>query len=240
MGLVIVFLDVGADGWDWVADPIGWVLVLMGLSPLKEIVPGHRGAVLGAWLCLAVSVVTFPPDSVDILDPTLGWLFSLPTIAFSFVLCDALADAEALPAGRGVPLAARFRWLRVAFVVVGVLPLLVYVVGWEWLTIPTAVAAVLTNITLVLSVWAAGDEPEDTDAEERLAALRARREGKSSTARSAGKPVTRRAAKPPAPTPEPVEGGKRKKEGGGFDAEAVKRRVRKEREAWQAREGDGG
>src|SRR3712207_3953408 len=125
MGLVIVFLDVGSNGWDWVADPVGWVLVLMGLAPVKELLPGHGGAVAvglvivfvdvgsngwdgvgvrvdwvlvlmgvarvkellpghggvfaAAWGCLAVSVLTLPPNSVDSITPTLGWLFSLPT-----------------------------------------------------------------------------------------------------------------------------------------------------------------
>ena len=222
MGLVIVFLDVGPDGWDWVADPIGWVLVLMGLSPLKELLPGHRGAVVTAWLCLVVSVLIFPPDSVDAIDPTLGWLFSVPTIAFCFLLCDALADApdESLPA-RGASWAVRFRWLRAAFVVVGVLPLLVYLLDWEWLTIPTTVAAVLTNITLVFTVWAAGGETRDGDTADRLAAIRERAQAKAADA-----PVM--ASKPQEP-PEPPQRGSRKKRDQGFDAEAVKRRARKAR-----------
>ena len=116
MGLVIVFLDVAPGGWDWIADPLGWVLVLMGLSPLKELVPGHVGIVVSAWVCLVVSVLVFPPDSVATLDPSLGWLFSLPTIGFCFLLSDALADCTP------DSLAVRFRWLRAAFVVVGVLP----------------------------------------------------------------------------------------------------------------------
>ena len=35
MGLVLVFLDVQPSGWDWIPDPLGWVLVLLGLSGLK-------------------------------------------------------------------------------------------------------------------------------------------------------------------------------------------------------------
>ena len=107
MGLVIVFLDVGSGGWDWIADPFGWVLVLFGLAPLKERLPAHRGAVVSAWVCLVVSVIILPPDSVDTIDPTLGWLFSLPTIAFCFVLCDALDDTPtSLPPGRGASLSS--------------------------------------------------------------------------------------------------------------------------------------
>jgi hypothetical protein len=202
MGLVIVFLDVGPGGWDWIADPIGWVLLLIGLSPLKERVPNQTGLVVAGWVCLVVSVLVFLPDSVATLAPFLGWLFSLPTIGFCFLLCDSLE--ESTPAS----LAVRFRWLRWAFVVVAVLPFLVFVVGWEWLTIPTAVVAVLTNIVMVFTVWAAGDDDEQDEPET--------------------KPVRKPVREEP-PAPEPKAGGRRKKRDQGFDAEAVKRRVRRER-----------
>lgn len=198
MGLVIVFLDVGSDGWDWIADPVGWVLVLMGLAPVKERLPAYAGVAGSAWVCLVVSVLTFPPDSVDIIEPTLGWLFSLPTIAFCFLLSDSLADVT--EGG----LATTFRWLRVVYVLVGVLPGLVYLGGLDSLTVPAAVAAVVANVALVLAVWAAGDDDEE---EEWRPPAR----------------TERRVATPP-----PSSGGKRKKEQG-FDAEEVRRRARARR-----------
>lgn len=204
MGLVIVFVDAGSGGWDWVPDPVGWILVLMGLPPLKERLPAYPGVLGSAWVCLAVSVLTIPPDSVDTIAPTLGWLFSVPTLAFCFLLCDSLADVV------DRSLAIRLKVLQVVFVVVGVLPGLVYLAGFEWLTAPTAVVAVLANITLVLSVWAAGD-----DGEEDGWRLPERGERTSS-----------------APTPaakEPTEGGRRRKKDQGFDAEEVRRRARARR-----------
>lgn len=206
MGLVIVFLDVGSNGWDWIADPLGWVLVLLGLHPLKEVLPSHTPVVVSAWVCLAVSILIFPPDSVDAIDPSLGWLFSLPTVAFCFLLCDSLADVE------DSSVATRFRWLRAAFVVLGLLPALVYFVGWSWLALPTAGAAVLTNVILVIWLWSAGAEDADQQ---------------QVTARSAApraKPVAA-----PVPAAEPPTGGRRKKKDAGFDAEAVKRRARRAR-----------
>ena len=192
MGLVIVFLDVGSNGWDWVADPVGWVLVLMGLAPVRGLVPGHGAVVAAAWGCLAVSVLTLPPNSVDSITPTLGWLFSLPTIGFCVLLCAALARAVRRS------LAVRFRVLAWAFVVAAVLPGLVYIATWSVLTVPTAVAAVLANIVLVFSVWAAADErPQATD--------------------------------PSRPRLEPEAASSKKGKDEGFDAEAVKRRVRRER-----------
>ena len=58
------------------------VPVLLGLSAIREVVPNHRGLVITAWVCLAVSVIIYPPDSVATLDDSLGWVFSLPTVVW--------------------------------------------------------------------------------------------------------------------------------------------------------------
>jgi hypothetical protein len=199
-GLVIVFLDVGSAGWDWVPDPIGWVLVLVGLMPVKERLPAYAGVSGAAWVCLAISVLTLPPDSVATIDPTLGWLFSLPTIAFCFLLCDSLADVTE------DSLSARFRWLRAGFVVVGALPGLVYLAGLEWMTIPSAVAPVLADVVLVFSIWAAADSGDEET------------ERPSRPTRPEPRQVTGTADR----------GGRRKKDQG-FDAEEVRRRARARR-----------
>ena len=64
--------------------------MLLGLAAVKDGSPAHRGLSVTAWVCLAVSVLIFPPDSVATIDDSLGWVFSLPTIACCFLLCDAL------------------------------------------------------------------------------------------------------------------------------------------------------
>jgi hypothetical protein len=152
MGLVLVFLDVQPSGWDWIPDPLGWVLVLLGLSGLKELLPNHTGIAVTAWLCLVVDILVWPPGSVAKVDDSIGWLFGVPTIAFCFLVCDALTDLT-----EGTPEAV-FRWLRNGYVVVAVLPLLVFWVGLDWLTLPSTVVAVVTNVALVLALWSAGDE----------------------------------------------------------------------------------
>ncbi len=59
MGLVIVLLTASVRGYDLLADPIGWLLVLVGLPTLP--VP-QRGALQGlATLSLAVSAVAVVP-----------------------------------------------------------------------------------------------------------------------------------------------------------------------------------
>ena len=155
MGLVIVFLDVGAAGHDWVADPLGWVLVLLGLAPLRQALPAYRALSAVAWVCLALSVVTWPPSSVAHLDASLGWLFSLPTLGFCFLLCGSLREVtwEAM--------AARLDVLRLVYAVAAVLPAGIFLAGWSWLTVPAAVLLVVANLVLVVSVWAAGEETQD-------------------------------------------------------------------------------
>ena len=260
MGLVIVFLDVGSDGWDWVADPVGWILVLVGLAPLKERLRGYAALVVVAWACLAVSVLTLPPDSIDSIMPTLGWLFSLPTIAFAALLCGSLAAAT--DGSRSV----WFRSLGGFFVIVAVLPAVVYLVGLDWLTVPAAVAAVLANVALVFSTWGAGaedDEQAEGVATERRATVtpgdsgtdsggdsgggrkkrdqgfdaeavkrRVRRARDGNHSASATESAASGTTEGPLETPAP---GGRRKQPQGFDAEAVKERVRREREQWAER-----
>ena len=183
MGLVIVFLDVPPTGYDWIADPIGWVLVLLGLAAAKEALPSYRGLSITAWVCLAVSVLVWPPSSVATIDDSLGWVFSLPTLAWCFLVCDSLHDALEWER-KGT-----FFWLRNVFVVVALLPLAVYVAGADWLTVPAAVLAVAANVVLVFLLFttplddrAAADLAEGTDegtGAAAAAALRARNAAKA-------------------------------------------------------------
>jgi len=59
MGLVIVLLSARVNGYDLLADPLGWVLVLIGLGSVP--VP-QRGALRAlATVSLVVSVVVWFP-----------------------------------------------------------------------------------------------------------------------------------------------------------------------------------
>jgi hypothetical protein len=151
-GLVLVFVDLGSGGWDWVPDPIGWILVLLALAQLKEVLPSYRGLSTVAWVCLAVSVITYPPTSVATIDDGFQWLFTLPTLAFCFLLCDALEELTA------EGLAFRLRLVRDAFVVVALLPLLQLWWGWDWMLWPARVITWVVEAGLVLAMWDAADE----------------------------------------------------------------------------------
>lgn len=217
MGLVIVFLDVPPDGFDWVADPFGWLLVLLGLAPLKGVVPNHVGLTVTAWVCLAFSIVSWPEGSPATLTPALGWLFSIPTLAWCFLVSDAVADATE---GR---LRLVLLALRNAFLVVAPLPGLVYLAGLEWLSVPAEVLILLANVMLLFTLWAASSRPGL--AEEDSGATRAERRA-NRDARTRDEATRQQQHRPRAKTV-------------GFSAEEAKRKARARREAGAKGRGSG-
>ena len=157
LGLIVIFVDLGDP--DWIADPLGWLLVLVGIAGVKQEVPDYGYLAVTAWVCLALSVVTWPPDSVPTLDATLGWVFSLPTLAFCYLLSDSLYDVT-------VPRVAQwFRLICWCYALVAVLPLLPLLVDWGWLETPTTVLTIGLHALFVFALFgAAGDDavPEAT------------------------------------------------------------------------------
>jgi len=130
MGLVIVLLTVSVHEYDVLADPLGWLLVLVGLAALP--VPQRSAVRWLAVISLVVSVVVWVPDVRDTLNVTdlaLAWAAGLPELATVIVLAHALAQA-AWVAGDSV---AR-RWLltaRTLLVVVALLPAVVLGGGFD-------------------------------------------------------------------------------------------------------------
>lgn len=151
MGLVITIVDALVAGYDAVPDVLGWVLVVMGLLELRPRMP------VGALLPLAaaagvVSVATIRPSLLDHLHESTGWLLSLPQIAFSFLLCGAVA-----PLLQG-HLAGRFQALRWAFLVAAAGPVLLYGGGVRALLVPLAIVTVAANVSLVYLLFRASTE----------------------------------------------------------------------------------
>ena len=224
MGLVIVFLDIPPDGYDWIADPVGWVLVLLGLAPLRGRLPNHRGLVVAAWACLAFSVVSWPEGSPATLTPVLGWLFSLPTLAWCFLVCDAVSDA----------VLGRLRWvllgLRNAFAVVALLPGLVFLAEQDWLATPAEVLILLANLGLLFALSSASSRPgivdPEAESDPRAAAERDRSHADNAVPDTSAPPTPHA---PPPPASEP------RSRTVGFSAAEAKRRARARREAGDER-----
>jgi len=129
MGLVIIALSARINGYDALADPLGWLLVLRGTTLLPRSLPWWDTTNSLAGLALLVSVPLWFPGVVDTLadtDDSLTWAVNLPQIAFVAVLCAALARAAT-----GVGDRRSASWLRTGSTLTaaaGVLPVLVYTV----------------------------------------------------------------------------------------------------------------
>ena len=91
MGLVVVLVHAPFGGYDAVADPAGWLLVLLGLIRLRPRLAGAGGLVGVALLSLAVATATYPPQVREQLTDSGGWALSLPQLAFGYLLCTRLA-----------------------------------------------------------------------------------------------------------------------------------------------------
>ena len=154
MGMVLVVLNasVGDPGLDLFPDPIGWVLVLLGVRRLPERI-GHQPLLRGlAVVAGVVSLVLWVPplaEPVRGLEESLRWVLDLPTPAFVLVLALALGGA----ADRGGDAPARTWWrvVMVGTVATMLLPAAVYgagAVSWAVVAVTVAIGTVVTCLVL--------------------------------------------------------------------------------------------
>lgn len=148
MGLVVVLVDASFGAYDGVPDPLGWLLVVWGLSRLRPVIAQSRGLLALAALCLVVSMVIYPPQVADRLDESGGWALSLPQLAFSFALATGLAPVSDR-------LAKRFRVVRAIFVGLAVAPAIVIGGDLEALRSPLAFGVAAVNVYFVYLLFQA-------------------------------------------------------------------------------------
>lgn len=150
MGLVIVALSARFHGYDALADPVGWLLVLLGLRRLTGLQHVRDHLMVVAAVALVVACVVWWPDVSVWLDgqhPSLRWALTLPQLAVQVLLAQALATRATTADDRDAA-----RWLRqvlVAVVVVGLLPVLVFATGSADLEMWSYVAAALVAIWMI-------------------------------------------------------------------------------------------
>jgi len=149
MGFVIIVLTAKFDGYDALADPVGWLLVVLGV---RRVAIPSRATTL-AVLAGLVSVVLWLPATETWLaanDPSLRWAVNLPQVAFCIVLCRDLSEL----AGSASDRRAR-AWLRTELVlnVLLVLAPVLAIAGEREGALPTiyALAAVVVLALIVLS-----------------------------------------------------------------------------------------
>jgi hypothetical protein len=161
MGLVIVFLSARFAGYDALPDPVGWGLAIAGLVPLRGRVPQGPTLLTVAVIAAVASVPLVVPDVEERLTPSGQWAVGIPQTVFCLLLCISLGT---LAERAGEPEATRFGILRTAYVVVLVLPVVVYGGDVEVLETPMAVLSVLSNVALVYYTFKVSRRPYVTGA----------------------------------------------------------------------------
>lgn len=179
MGLVVVAISARFGAYDALADPLGWLLVLLGSRALT-VIPERRLLLALAALALVVSSVVWWPATQAWLDaehPSLRWALTLPQLGVEGLVCLALARRASTSAtAPGTGNAARHeaataaRWLRLATAAVGVvavLPVLAFAAGsaatevWSYV----AATAVVLWVIWLLFAYAARSWVRDVTAD---------------------------------------------------------------------------
>lgn len=149
LGLVIIQVRAGFNGFDALPDPLGWLIIALACRALPADVP-RRGMVIGtALFSAAVSVGLWPDewnDQVRDLDESLLWAITLPGIAWSILFCMAVAHL----ARPELVSSLLWQYLAIAFVVTAVLPVLVFGGGADWLESTYAAVSALAQLSLLL------------------------------------------------------------------------------------------
>lgn len=162
MGLVLVFIpaEFAIDGraYDALPDPVGWAMVLVGMSTLRKFQDVDLAYWL-AWVSFAVSVPLWVPQvtaelptadgSAVGVDPAVAWFLFLPQAAFSLLLVKSIGQAGVERKPRDVFVAGRFGVLTWAFIATIVLPPIAYGGGVDALVDPTLIGIGVINLALI-------------------------------------------------------------------------------------------
>jgi hypothetical protein len=156
MGLVIVVLVARFDGYDALADPLGWLLVIWGVRRTPD---SSTLQALALAALLVAGVVWFPAtqDLLDRSDPSLRWAVNLPQVLFCVVLCRQLADRAG-----GVGDQRARAWLRTAMllnVVLAIAPVLVFAASADDLMVSVHAAAAGVVLLLIVLLFAHARRP---------------------------------------------------------------------------------
>jgi hypothetical protein len=113
-GFLIVVIDFRVDGFDVVADPLGWVLVLAGLLPLA----GRSGWLTAAAVAAGAGFLLSIPQALAEPGPGLAAVHGLVETVLVFGTCTGIMQ---LVADRPRATANRIRWADLGIVSVGIL-----------------------------------------------------------------------------------------------------------------------
>ena len=155
LGLVLLALgptDADPGTFDPLPDPLGWVLVLIGLYGVGGSLEHRRVPVLRVLgvLALGLSIALVVPDVARWFadDPSLGWSADVPRFAFFALLCHELSQS-ALRAKHTAG-ASTFSISGLVLLFVLAAPPLAFGAGWEAVGPAGEVAAQVVQIALVV------------------------------------------------------------------------------------------
>jgi hypothetical protein len=139
--------------YDALADPLGWLLVLFGMSALTRADDSFGTT---RWLAIIAGVVSVPvwfPQLDHRLDASGEWFTSLPQIAFCLLLSREIGMLGTLqtPADRYV--AKRFGLLVWGFALVAVLPVVTLGGGVDRLIGPTQLVSLLVSVVFIYTLF---------------------------------------------------------------------------------------
>jgi hypothetical protein len=125
LGMLVVFVDLRFDGFDFVVDLVGWVLAYVGLRNLYKLDRAFRPATGFAGLGAIVSLTQLIPSDGELA----GWLgAAVETVAWAGVVICSCTGLMRIAEGVGDRrFAARVGWLRSAAFVAVVMAL---TIGW--------------------------------------------------------------------------------------------------------------
>ncbi len=158
LGFVFLVLVTTVQGYDLYADPVGWVLVLVGVRLLPRAFR-HRWLLLYvAGIALVVSVPLWVPavdDALASADESIAWALNLPRFGFAALLAFTLARSAQTADARGP--ATWWRVLGLGSAVVAVLPVLVFGGGLENLDTTAGTLVVVVPLAMTVTLfWHSG------------------------------------------------------------------------------------
>ncbi|MBF4163912.1 hypothetical protein [Nocardioides acrostichi] len=160
LGLAVITLVAPAHGYDLLPDPVGWVLVLVGLRRLPASDAVRRTLLTTALIALVVAGIVWIPSvhaRVDGADPSISWALSLPQLAVLALLGRHLRAVSGEAGDRRA--SAWWATLTSLVVAAALLPVVVLGAGVGRLTTVTAAVAALSLLGTILLCFAHGQRP---------------------------------------------------------------------------------
>ncbi len=152
MGMVVILLVVQAGEVDLLANPLGWVLVIVGVRQLPAAVDLRPTLLVLSGLALLVSLPLCVPSVVDALDDadeSLAWALNLPQFGTYLLLSLALSRAAVEHGDRAA--GAWWSTMVLGFAAVLVLPVLIFGGGLDGLeALAGLLVGLVPTVTIVL------------------------------------------------------------------------------------------